>query len=314
MTYKAMSELKSGISVVIPVFNSATILPELVERLAQVLPGLRGNFEVILVNDGSRDQSWRVIEELGAKFKFIRGICLMRNYGQHNALLAGIRAANYATTITMDDDLQHPPEELPHILQSFTDDLDVIYAPPVHEQHGLFRNLSSIVTKLVLKGAMGAATARNVTAWRIFRTQIRTAFENFNAPMASIDVLLTWGTVRFGVVRVPHAPRLHGKSNYSFVKLVRHAFNMLTGFTVIPLQMASLIGFIITIFGVFVLGYVLLNLFFHESSVAGFPFLASIIAIFSGAQLFSIGVIGEYLARMHFRIMDKPVYSIKRSI
>ena len=308
------SQLKSGISVVIPVYNSAQILPELVERLAGVLPGLSGEFEVILVNDGSRDESWNVIETLSGKFEWLRGLSLMRNYGQHNALLAGIRSALYDVTVTMDDDLQHPPEELPIILEALTGELDALYAPPLIEQHSYYRNIASIITKTVLKGAMGAETARNVTAWRVFRTKIRDSFDRFQAPMASIDVLLTWGTTRFGVVRTKHAPRKSGKSNYTFYKLVRHAFNMMTGFTVIPLQVASLIGFLITFFGACIFVYVITNYFLNGSSVAGFPFLASIIAIFSGAQLFSMGVIGEYLARMHFRIMDKPAYSIKTRI
>jgi len=305
------SQLKSGISVVIPVYNSAQILPELVERLAAVLPGLSGDFEVILVNDGSRDESWKVIQNLSVKYKWLRGLCLMRNYGQHNALLAGIRSALYDVTLTMDDDLQHPPEELSKIIQALTDEVDVVYAPPLVEQHSLYRNVASIITKTVLKGAMGAETAKNVTAWRGFRTKIRDSFERFQAPMASIDVLLTWGTTRFGVIRIPHAPRQSGKSNYTFYKLVRHAFNMMTGFTVLPLQLASLVGFLVTFFGVCIFVYVMINYFLNGSSVAGFPFLSSIIAIFSGAQLFSMGVIGEYLARMHFRIMDKPAYSIK---
>lgn len=304
------SQLKSGISVVIPVYNSAQILPELVKRLALVLPGMHENFEVVLVNDGSRDDSWKVIEGLGAKFKWIRGICLMRNYGQHNALLAGIRAANYATTITMDDDLQHPPEELPKLLGALSHEIDVVYAPPLKEQHGFLRDLASIVTKTALQGAMGVEIAQKSSAWRIFRTKVRDAFADYRSPLASVDVLLTWGTVRFSVIPLRHDPRAQGKSNYSFGKLVRHSFNMMTGFSIVPLQVASMAGFLFTIFGFLVLVYVLGRFLFEGTSVQGFPFLASAIAIFSGVQLFALGIIGEYLARMHFRIMDKPTYVV----
>ena len=178
-----------------------------------------------------------------------------------------IRSAIYDVTVTMDDDLQHPPEELPKILEALTGELDALYAPPLIEQHSYYRNIASIITKTVLKGAMGAETARNVTAWRVFRTKIRESFDRFQAPMASIDVLLTWGTTRFGVVRTKHAPRKSGKSNYTFYKLVRHAFNMMTGFTVIPLQVASLIGFLITFFGACIFVYVITNYFLNGSSV-----------------------------------------------
>lgn len=306
-----MSLLSQGYSVVVPAYNSGEILPMLVERLQPVLAATGQPFELIIVNDGSRDNTWPVIRELAEKNSWVRGLCNMRNYGQHNALLAGIRSARYAITITMDDDLQHPPEELPKLMEALNDDRDVVYAPPDKEQHGFLRDLASVITKTALQSAMGSKTAKQSSAWRIFRTKIRDAFEQCHAPMVSIDVLLTWGTTRFGACPLRHDERTIGKSNYTFRKLVRHAFNMMTGFSVMPLQVASIIGFAFTLFGFGVLAYVLIGYFIRGSSVAGFPFLASVIAIFSGAQLFALGIIGEYLARMHFRIMEKPTYVIR---
>jgi hypothetical protein len=152
-----------------------------------------------------------------------------------------------------------------------------------------------------------------VSAWRIFRTELRSAFNGFNSPFVSIDVLLTWATTKFSSIRLRHDPRAEGKSNYTVGKLIRHAFNMMTGFSVLPLQFASIIGFAFTLFGLCVLAYVLTSFIVRGTSVTGFPFLASIIAIFSGAQLFALGIIGEYLARMHFRTMDKPTYAIRET-
>jgi undecaprenyl-phosphate 4-deoxy-4-formamido-L-arabinose transferase len=305
-----MTSLPRGLSVVVPAYNSGEILPHLVRRLAPVLRGSGLDHELILVDDGSRDDTWAVIRQLAAANPWVRGIRMMRNYGQHNALLCGIRAAAFATLMTMDDDLQHPPEEVPRLLAAFTDDYDVVYAPPDREQHGLLRDLTSVITKLALGSAMGSETARKSSAWRVFRTQVRDAFAQYHSPLVSIDVLLTWGTARFGVLPLRHDPRSIGKSNYTFRKLVRHAFNMMTGFSVLPLQLASLIGLVFTLFGIGVLVFVLGRYILVGASVAGFPFLASIIAIFSGAQLFALGIIGEYLARMHFRIMDKPTYVV----
>ena len=302
------------ISVVVPVYNSELILPELIKRLEPVLASLAGQYEVVLVNDGSRDQSWKVVQELSRSFPWIRGINLMRNYGQHNALLCGIRAARFDIVVTMDDDLQHPPEDLPKLLAKMEEGFDVVYGTPEKEQHGLLRDIASMITKIALQSAMGAETARVVSAWRLFRTQLRDAFADYHGPFVSIDVLLTWGTTKFGSVRVSHNPRSIGNSNYNFRKLVRHAMNMMTGFFVLPLQLASVIGFFFTLFGIGVLVYVLGRYFITGTSVAGFPFLASIIAIFSGAQLFALGIIGEYLARMHFRTMDKPTYTIREQI
>lgn len=306
--------LSPGLSVVVPVYNSAAILGDLVKRLDPVLHGIAVPFELVLVNDGSRDGSWKVIQQIAECHPWVRGICMMRNYGQHNALLAGIRAAKYMLTVTMDDDLQHPPEELPKLLSALSEDLDVVYAPPVKEQHGFLRDVASVVTKIVLSSAMGAGNARQVSAWRVFRTQVRDAFAQCKTPLVSIDVLLTWGTTRFGACPLRHDPRIIGDSNYTFGKLVRHAFNMMTGFSVLPLQLASVVGFAFFLFGIGVLAYVLLMFMWSGSSVAGFPFLASVIAIFSGAQLFALGIIGEYLARMHFRIMEKPTYVVRSTL
>lgn len=308
-----MTMSSPSISVVIPVYNSATILPELVRRLHPVLSVSTSGFELILINDGSKDTSWDVICELARGHRWIMGINMMRNYGQHNALLCGIREARNEVVVTMDDDLQHPPEEIPKLLAKLNEGYDVVYGTPVKEQHGLWRDMASQVTKLALQSAMGSETARKVSAFRAFRTQIRNAFADYRSPYASIDVLLTWGTTRFAVVNVEHAPRFQGVSNYTFMKLVTHAFNMMTGYSVKPLQIASLTGFAFTLFGFCILAYVVGRYLLLGYSVPGFPFIASIISIFSGAQLFALGIIGEYLARMHFRIMDRPTYTIRET-
>ncbi|MDX2120272.1 MAG: glycosyltransferase family 2 protein [Gemmatimonadota bacterium] len=304
--------LPPGLSVVIPVYNSAAILPQLVARLGPVLRATGRPHELILVNDGSRDHSWEVVQELARAHPWVRGCCLMRNYGQHNALLCGIRLVRHDTTVTLDDDLQHPPEELPKLLGKFHEGLaDVIYGPPQNEQHGLLRDVASLITKAALRSTVGAQTARMVCAYRVFRTQLRDAFADYHSPYVNIDVLLTWGTTRFGAIPVRHEARREGRSNYNFAQLARHALNMMTGFSVLPLQLGSFIGFACTLFGLAVLAFVLGRYFLVGSSVAGFPFLASIIAIFSGAQLLTLGIIGEYLARMHFRLMEKPAYTVR---
>ena len=127
----------------------------------------------------------------------------------------------------------------------------------------------------------------------------------------NVDVLLTWGTSRFAMVSVRHDQRAIGATNYTFAKLLAHAFNMMTGFSTLPLQLASFVGFAFTLFGVGVLLFVVIRYFVSGDSVPGFPFLASIIAVFSGAQLLSLGIIGEYLARMHFRTLEKPAYVVR---
>jgi undecaprenyl-phosphate 4-deoxy-4-formamido-L-arabinose transferase len=301
------------LSVVVPVYNSRDSLPELVERLAKVLPQVASEYELILVNDGSPDDSWRVIQRLAEEHRFLRGVDLLRNYGQHNALLCGIRAAQYELIATMDDDLQHPPEELHTLLAALANGVDVVYGTPRELPHDAWRNVTSRITKIALQAAMGVETARNVSAFRAFRTQLRDAFHEYRSPFLSLDVLLTWATTRFTAVSVRHEPRRFGRSNYTFRKLLKYAINMITGFSTLPLQLASFTGFFFTLFGIAVLGYVLIRYLLSGSVVPGFAFLASAIAIFSGAQLFALGIVGEYLARMHFRMMERPTYSIRQT-
>lgn len=304
---------RDSLSVVIPVYKGSESLPELIAELGRVLPTLTDTYEVILVDDGSPDNSWEVIEALAAEHAWLRGITLMRNYGQHNALLCGIRSVRHDIIITMDDDLQHSPSQIPTLLAALTDRVDVVYGAPERERHGLLRDLASQITKLVLQGSMGVQVAREVSAFRAFRTILREAFASYSSPYVSLDVLLTWGTRRFVAVRVPHERRKYGQSNYTLRKLITHALNMITGFSTLPLQIASMIGFTLAAFGAVILLYVIGSAVITGVVVPGFAFLASVIAIFSGAQLFALGIMGEYLARIHFRAMERPVYSVRET-
>jgi glycosyltransferase involved in cell wall biosynthesis len=304
-----MSEM--SVSVVIPVYNSAVTLPALVRRLVLVLEALAEPFEIILVNDGSKDESWQTITRLCDEWPEVSGIDLMRNFGQHNALLCGIRVARNAVIVTMDDDLQNPPEETPHLLARLTDTIDVVYGTPQREQHGLWRNLASHLTKRALQQSLGATVARSISAFRAFRTSLRTAFADYQGPDVSVDVLLSWSTTRFAAVPVQHAPRRAGDSNYTLPRLVAHALNLITGFSTRPLQVSSMLGFAFTFIGLASILYVLGRYIIQGDPAPGFPFLASIISIFAGVQLFSLGVIGEYLGRIHIRLLHRPTYAVR---
>ena len=302
------------ISVVIPVYRSEKSIGILVKQLADTLPTITDEFEVILVEDNGEDGSWVVIQELSTKYKWVRGFKLTRNFGQHNALLCGVRAARYEFTVTMDDDLQHPANGIADLVELVISGFDVAYGTPARQRHSLLRNIASLVTKWVLQGAMGAETARSISAFRAFRTSLRDSFAEFRGPQVNIDVLLTWGTTRFVASPMPHARRTIGASNYTFGKLVAHTFNMVTGFSTLPLRFASTLGLLMTVFGFVMLVYLLLSqVFAFQFVVPGFTFTASLISIFAGAQMFTLGIIGEYLARMHLRAMDKPAYIVRQS-
>jgi undecaprenyl-phosphate 4-deoxy-4-formamido-L-arabinose transferase len=272
------------------------------------------HFEILFVNDGSGDESWQVVAELSERHPEIRGLDLMRNFGQHNALLAGIRRARYEVTVTMDDDLQHPPEEIPRLLSKLNEGYDVVYGRPAERSHSATRNLSSKALKAILKIMMGAEMARHSSAFRAFRSILRQGFEDFRGAYPSIDVLLSWSAGSVTHVLVEHHPRSEGKSGYTFRKLMLLAYNILTGYSTLPLRFASAVGLLTSLFGLLMFLYQVIRRLFQTNYVPGFAFLASEIALFAGMQLFAIGVIGEYLAQLHFRSMGKPSYVIRSEI
>lgn len=305
--------MKYSLSVIIPVFNGVGSLEELLTRIQTALGPICEELEIILVNDGSRDKSWQLIQDLRKTIPSIRAINLMRNYGQHNALLCGVRYAKNEIIVTMDDDLQHPPEEIAKLLAKLDQGYDVVYGIPNSLVHSNWRNFSSKLTKKTFARFLGIKNIQYISAFRAFRTDLRKAFDQFESPDVILDALLVWGTENFGIVEVNENKRKVGRSNYNFFQLVKFAMVILTGFSTIPLRLSSITGFLLTLFGIGVLIYVVYRSF-QEGSVPGFPFLASIISIFSGAQLFTLGIFGEYLARIFNQSMSHPTYIVDRII
>jgi undecaprenyl-phosphate 4-deoxy-4-formamido-L-arabinose transferase len=215
--------------------------------------------------------------------------------------------------VTLDDDLQNPPEEIPKLIAKLDEGYDVVYGSGVRP-HGLWRNLSTAIVKRALRGIIGSDVAAQVGPFRAFRTEVREAFRDFHAPFVSLDVLLSWGTTRYASVQVEHQPRPSGRSSYGFIRLATYTLNVVTGFSTRPLRFASLVGVAFTLVGIAVLVLVLVRYFAEGDSVPGFPFLASLIAIFSGAQLLTLGIIGEYISRMHVRVMDRPAYALREEV
>jgi glycosyltransferase involved in cell wall biosynthesis len=297
-----------SISVVIPVFNSEFSLEVLVQKLHEAL--YQFDFEVVLVDDGSSDGSWGSICNLANQFSFIRGVRLGKNYGHHSALLAGVRLATNPIVITMDDDLQNPPEEIPKLLNALTAQFDVIYGRPVEVSQSLLRRFSGHLTRRILGTSLGVNSSSSLSTFRAFRTSLREGFSNDLGPGVSLDALLSWSTSRFTSVEVEHHERKTGKSNYNLWKLFRFMLDTVTGFSTVPLRFATGLGLTTIALSVGVLIWVLGRPVITGDAVPGFPFLAATIAIFSGTQLLVLGVSGQYIGRMHFRVMNKPTCTI----
>jgi glycosyltransferase involved in cell wall biosynthesis len=301
------------ISVVIPVYKTSSTLIDLVSLLKITLEPYKGKYEIIFVDDGGAIDSAKALKKILKGNAHIRVIWLSRNYGQHNAILCGVLQARGEIIVTMDDDLQHPPAVLPKLFSALKDDVDVVYGSSISMRHNFFRSISARLTKIILQDIMGADNASHVSALRIFRSSITKSWIKHNSPLVNIDVMLTWATDRFSYVLVDHKERAVGQSGYTFMALVRHALNLITGFSTLPLQVASIFGLFFAIFGFVVLIFVLYTWFYSGVSVPGFAFIASLISILSGVQLLSIGVMGEYISRMFERGSGKPPYLIRES-
>ncbi len=305
---------RSGISVVIPCYHTPGSLERVCQEITEHVAPLADSIELILVDDGSTDDTWGRISEVSERHDWVRGIRLSRNYGQHNALLAGLRQAIHPIVVTLDDDLQTRPSEVPKLLAELVDGVDLVYGSPISESQTLFRNFASVTTKRLMSRMLGPEINSRLSAFRVFRRRLLSGSTMANDPYISIDVLLSWATRGITVVEVDFDQRQEGTSGYTFFKLVRHAFNMITGYSTRPLRLVSAIGLGISLLGFFLLLFTLVSYAIDPTDVEGFTFIATAISLFSGVQLLSLGVVGEYLARMHFRTMGRPAYTIRAAI
>ena len=300
--------LPDGLSIVVPVFRSEKTLNELVNRITNSISDK--SVEIILIDDASGDGTWTTICSIARQNSMVTGIRLGRNSGQHGALLAGVRAAKFQTVVTLDDDLQNPPEEINKLIDALVPGVDVVYGVSTEVKQNFYRRAGSKLVRKFFASALGFNSAVSMSSFRTFRTLLREGFNTALGPNVSLDALLTWSTTRFTVVEVRHDERKVGDSHYTFRKLVRFMIDMATGYSALPLRLASALGFLTISFGAVLLVYVIGRPIITGERVQGFPMLASTIIIFSGVQIFLLGILGEYIGRMHFRVMNKPTYMV----
>ena len=300
--------LPDGLSIVVPVFRSEKTLNELVNRITNSISDK--SVEIILIDDASGDGTWTTICSIARQNSMVTGIRLGRNSGQHGALLAGVRAAKFQTVVTLDDDLQNPPEEINKLIDALVPGVDVVYGVSTDVIQNFYRRAGSKLVRKFFASALGFNSAVSMSSFRTFRTALREGFNTALGPNVSLDALLTWSTTRFTVVEVKHDERKVGDSHYTFRKLIRFMIDMATGYSALPLRLASALGFLTISFGAVLLVYVIGRPIITGERVQGFPMLASTIIIFSGVQIFLLGILGEYIGRMHFRVMNKPTYMV----
>ncbi len=296
-------------SIVIPVYRSRSTLIELYKRLVTVMKGINNSFEIIFVDDDSPDNSWKILTNLYKNYKDIRLIQLTRNFGQHNAIMCGIAHSKGDYIITMDDDLQNPPEDILKLINKMKQGFDIVYGEYKVKKHSSLRNIGSHFVQYVYKRIF--QVSGNLTSFRIIKRNTAEKILDYKLNYTFIDGLLAWQTKNIGYVFVSHQKRASGKSNYDIGKLFALTYNMITNFSIFPLQLASITGFLFSFLGGLLAIFYALKKIFFDIPVTGYTSIMIAILIFSGVQLITIGLIGEYIGRIHLNMNQKPQYSIR---
>lgn len=302
-------DARPALSVVIPVYRSAGMLRMLVVRLVNVLDKIEFASEIVLVDDGSPDESWQVITELQERFPGrITAVQLMRNFGQHNALMCGFRHARGDLILTMDDNLQNPPEEIPKLVHAIqVGNYDLVYGRYAVKCHSRRQNFGSAILRAFHQWVF--KTAVPISSFRIMRRELVESIFRYNLNFTFVDGLLSWNTNRIGQVAVEHQPRVEGRSGYSLARLVFHAMNIFTNFSLLPLQAVTLLGFVAALGGLATGGYYLARYLMAEIAVPGYASTIIAVLVLGGLQLLALGIHGEYLGRLHLNVNRKPQYT-----
>ncbi len=303
-----MKNVAVDISVVIPVFNSGACLPRLIKRLGPVLDAASKSAEVILVDDASADDSWRVINELALGDARIRAIRLMRNAGQATATLCGLREATGTVVITMDDDLQHRPEEIPGLLDALASqpELDCVFGYFPIKKHKRYRNIGSRIIRSVYVHSFGLPKDTHSSGFRAMRLPLAKAIASHGTVNPSVSLLIYESTRHVASLPIEHASREEGSSGYSLGKQIQLALNTICNVTLLPLRAVSVLGFVICVLSFLFAGSVLWKYSAGRIHVAGWTTLSIIVSFSSGLILLALGVTGEYIARILREVRGAP--------
>ncbi len=301
-----------ALSVVVPVYNGATSIGELVGALRAL--DLPGGLEVVLVNDGSADDSFEVCRALAAgPGAPVTLVDLSRNYGEHNAVMAGLAHARGDYTITMDDDLQNPPEEVRRLFEHARDNgHDVVYTHYATKEHAAWRNIGSRFTNWCADRLIDKPRGLYLSSFRCISAFLRERLVSYDGPYPYVDGLIFQITENVGRLQVQHLPRAEGRSNYTLRRLFRLWLSMFLNFSVMPLRFASITGMVIAGLGLLGLVVVLLEALLKRDLPTGWASLMSTVALLAGVQLMILGVMGEYLGRMFLTANRKPQYLVRR--
>lgn len=301
------------ISIVIPVYCSEKILPVLVKKIHEVMQNTvyANQFELILVNDGSADNSFEVITALAKEYKFLVGICLMKNAGQHNAIMAGLRNGKGEIFVIMDDDLQHPPEQLPVLIAAIEAGSDVCYTKYLNSKHALWKRMGSWFNDRVATILTGKSKDIYLSSFKALHQRIVNEVVKYEGPFPYIDGLILGITRNIASVDIQHQSRYEGDGNYNLRSSISLWLKMATNFSILPLRIATLLGIAIAMVSALFILFVLIQKILYPEIPAGWTSIFSIILFMGGVQLCALGIIGEYVGRTYLNVNKMPQYTIR---
>lgn len=300
------------LSIVIPVYRSELILPRLVEQVSEQMreAGLAENFELILVNDASPDNSWGVIRSLAAAYPFIRGVSLRRNFGQHNAIMAGLNHVRGDLVVLMDDDLQHPPQAIADMVRALNEGYDVCYTRYLNRQHAAWKKLGSRFNDWVATRLLNKPRGLYLSSFKAIRREIADEIIKYDGPYAYVDGLILDTTRSITTIDIEHQARDEGEGNYNLRRSLSLWLKMATSFSVVPLRLATLMGFALAALSALMIIFVIVQKILHPELPAGWASLIATVLFIGGMQTMFIGLIGEYLGRAYLKLNRKPQFVV----
>jgi dolichol-phosphate mannosyltransferase len=271
-----------------------------------------GPYEIIMVDDGSRDKSFGILRELGDRFPEVKVIKLVRNFGQHAALSAGLSYTTGDVVITMDSDLQNPPEEIPKLLSKLGEGYDLVFGIFEERNGSLFRKSGSKFAKYILSKIMGDFRT-NISAFRVIRSDLVKRLNTLSEKSLFLDGLMIWLGAKTASVPVRHGQRFRGATKYNLSKLIKLWFDMVTSFSDFPLKFATYSGVLFGTVSFLLTCFYIIRKLLLDITVPGFATIVVLILFFSGIQLFCLGMVGEYVARIFIESKNRPLFIIQET-
>jgi undecaprenyl-phosphate 4-deoxy-4-formamido-L-arabinose transferase len=303
------------ISVVIPVFNEADNLRELGERLIRTLTAMDRPFEIIFVDDGSTDGSWEMLSDLNGRYpQNIRALQFHRNFGQHQAIFAGFQAARGKVMVTLDADLQNPPEEIPRLVAKIDEGYDTVGGWRQNRQDSIFRRLPSQLVNTVMSRVTGVKLRDYGCMLRAYRRSVVDSINQCQESSSFIPALANLFSQRVAEIPVGHAERERGTSKYGLFKLLRLNFDLMTGFSNLPIHLVGFMGVAIALLGLFFGLMLIIRRIFVGPEVEGVFTLFAILFVFVGLNTLGLALIGEYVGRIYREVRGRPRFVIRQTL